>query len=474
MSRSLPRILRRPGPIWWPVLALIVALTVALSGRAAPEVAARPIAGGGPVFTPTPCPDMQWRLSDPSFDALPGARAYFGQYDGGLYRIEIPDNWNGELVLAAHGFTTTAGPTGDLLSVGFDSPQASYAFMPGIPPEFRSHLIGRGFAWAASSYRCNGYIPGVGLQDTMLLRDVFLQVDGGRAPARTYLTGVSMGGHITLLGMQEFPRAFDGGLAFCAAGPALFDYFLAMGAAAEVVTGLQFTSTDTAAETLRQMVAMLGTPDNLTDKGREMASIEIDTSGGPRPFAVEGLPLNGNRFAANITPGALAGDTSLLSRAATNTGISYGIGPGFDLSAAQLNAQARRIPADPSLRGPDGPYDELKPFSGLIERPVLTLHTTGDMFVPFFLEQVLRQSVDRAGRGDLLVQRIIRSPGHCSFSAPEVIRAFDDMVAWVEGGAHPAGDDVMGDLSDAGRAFTEPLRPGDPGGLDVGPAPAAP
>ena len=30
----------------------------------------------------------------------------FGQYEGGVYKIEIPDNWNGELVLYAHGFVS--------------------------------------------------------------------------------------------------------------------------------------------------------------------------------------------------------------------------------------------------------------------------------------------------------------------------------------------------------------------------------
>lgn len=467
-SMRAVRVRPRAG-IRWTVMVLILALTAALglSGGVAPAASARPAMGGGPVFTPTPCPDIAWRLSDPSFAAAPGARAFFGQYDGGLYRIEIPDAWNGELVLAAHGYTAPTGDSGDLLRVGFESPTFTALFTPGIPPAFRDHLIEQGFAWAASSYRCNGYVPGVGLQDTMLLRDLFVQLNAGRAPRRTYLAGPSMGGHVTLLGMQEFPRAFDGGLAFCAAGPELFDYYLATGAAAEVVTGLQFTTPATVADTLARMVAITGRPGSFTEQGRQLASIEINTSGGPRPFAMEGLALDGGRFAANIVAGQLAGDTSLLSRAATNTDFDYRIAPGLGLSAAALNAGARRVPADASLRGPAGPYDELKPFSGLIERPVISLHTTGDLFVPIFLEQSLRRAVDRAGRGDLLVQRVIRAPGHCAFSAPEAIQAFDDLVRWVRDGVRPAGDDLLADLSDAGRGFTNPLRPDDPGGIDV-------
>ena len=49
------------------------------------------------------------RAGDPAFDALPGAKAFFGKYDGGLYKHEIPDNWNGELALYA--FTIRAART---------------------------------------------------------------------------------------------------------------------------------------------------------------------------------------------------------------------------------------------------------------------------------------------------------------------------------------------------------------------------
>src|SRR5512132_3596612 len=136
---------------------------------------------GRPGVTPVPCPSQEWQPGDPKFEALPGAKTFFGTYDGGLYRIEIPDNWNGELALYAHGFVSNGGAQGSALRVG-NSP-------------IREHLIKNGFAWAASSYRCNGYVPGQGLLDTMALTDLFTQSNGGKAPTRTYLTGESMGGH---------------------------------------------------------------------------------------------------------------------------------------------------------------------------------------------------------------------------------------------------------------------------------------
>ena len=66
---------------------------------------------GGPGVTPIPCPNQAWDPGEPTFEALPGAKVSFGKYDGGLYRIEVPGNWNGELVLFAHGFVPNTGAT---------------------------------------------------------------------------------------------------------------------------------------------------------------------------------------------------------------------------------------------------------------------------------------------------------------------------------------------------------------------------
>lgn len=50
-----------------------------------------------------------------------------------------------------------------------------------------------------------------------------------------------------------------------------------------------------------------------------------------------------------------------------------------------------------------------------------------------------------------------------------MIKAFDDLTAWVKQGTRPEGDEVYGNLSNAGMKFTNPLRPNDPGGIRVAP-----
>ena len=62
-----------------------------------------------------------------------------GVLNGAAYQVEVPANWNGKLVMYAHGY---AG-TGALLNVG--------------PPSIRRYLIQNGYAWASSSYSKNYY-----------------------------------------------------------------------------------------------------------------------------------------------------------------------------------------------------------------------------------------------------------------------------------------------------------------------------
>jgi pimeloyl-ACP methyl ester carboxylesterase len=432
--------------------ALVMAATIATVGVVA-NAGSRE--RGKPGIVPAPCPDQAWEQTDPTFAALPGAKASFGRYDGGIYRIETPEKWNGELVLWAHGYVASAGAQGSRLRVS----------VPGVGQgsPFREHLIAQGFAWAASSYRCNGYVPGQGLLDTIALTDLFTKVNDGKAPSRVYLTGVSMGGHVTLLGMQEFPKVFAGGLALCASGPGEMDFLTSVAAASELVTGVTVTEA-TRAQDVARLTELLGKPPNYTEKGRQLASIQVQISGGPRPFALDGLEA---RFTDNASTVVSGRGADIWNRVASNSDVRYHIDDGLGLSDDSINARVRRKAGDQEARGAQGPYEEAIPFDGRFERPVMTLHGSGDLYVPISLEQSLRRIVDAAGKSSWLVQRIIRSPGHCNFSASEQSDAFDALVDWARNGKRPEGDDVLGDLTNAGMKFTNPLRANDPGAIRV-------
>jgi pimeloyl-ACP methyl ester carboxylesterase len=385
----------------------------------------------------------------PDFAALPGAQAEFGKLGNAVYQVEIPVNWNHELVLFAHGF---AG-FGNEVSVG-------------PPPDgMRQALIAGGFAWAASSYSENGYDPGIGADDTLALEQFFDQEHG--KPVHAYLLGVSMGGNVAALSLEHFADAYDGALAMCGSvgGEEEIDFLTSWAAVAEFTSGVHLpigepTSGQMVSILLGPLSKALGPVDNPTDGGKQFADIIQNLTGGPRPFFGEGFA---DQYLANF--GLLIADSGrklLAARAATNDGVQYQIDPGFGLTDAQVNAGVRRFAADPSARNAQT-YPDAVPTTGKITKPMLTLHGTGDLFVPISQEISYREKVDAAGADNLLVQRAIRSAGHCAFSPQEVSTAFTDLVNWVRNGAKPAGDNLLGDLSDIGRQFTNPIRPNDPG-----------
>jgi hypothetical protein len=94
---------------------------------------------------------------------------------------------------------------------------------------------------------------------------------------------------------------------------------------------------------------------------------------------------------------------------------------------------------------------------------MLTLHTLGDLYVPFHMEQEYARRVAANGASDLLVQRATRDFGHRAFTGPELVQTFVDLLEWVQTGSKPAGDNVL-DANvvanpDFGCTFTDKVSP---------------
>jgi len=129
------------------------------------------------------------------------------------------------------------------------------------------------------------------------------------------------------------------------------------------------------------------------------------------------------------------------------------MGPGFDLDEATLNRQVRRaVLAEGTRSHQDNPV--FAEFTGKIRVPVLTIHETGDFRVPFRQEQDYRRRTIAAGTSRFLVQRAQRKVGHCEFEGDIRKNAFDDLVAWIETGKVPSGDDGLGDPRKLGLSLT--------------------
>ncbi len=392
------------------------------------------------------------------FDALPGATAYWGVHTRAGYRIEVPDNWNGDLVMWAHGFRGTG------LELTVDN------------HPLRALLISQGYAWAASSYNRNDYDITSGVQSTHALLKRFNGIVS--KPNKVYMTGASMGGHITAVAIEQYPNTFDGALPVCGAigDYALFDYFLDFNLAAQqlgtgnsefpVVTAEYIGLTVPAIKT--GLEAFPGTwPFTLNENGQNHKSLTEIRSGGERPNFDEAFAfwnsIPSATGAGNFLFELGLGDGSLprapgQATQNVNTVYQFDNDPNLTPAEQDLNDNIARVTADPQTRRRNG-LAQVPRISGDIGIPVLTLHNLGDLFVPVLNEIAYGNRVLEQGKSDLLVQRAIRGVLHCDFTAAEFSTAFIDLVQWVELGTKPEGDDFLDPAAVAdenfGCAFTD-------------------
>lgn len=398
-----------------------------------------------PITLPvTPGPAPEHTILDPALDPLPGARTLVGTDDSApaphAYQIEVPDDWNGDLVLFAHGFR------------GFGPELTVQA------PPIREHLIANGFAWAASSYAENGYRPAIGARDTARMLPLFEQLVG---PARrVYLYGQSMGGNVVTVSLEgaQTRGLYDGAVSECGVMTAsgIVDYLLSWGALAGYLSGTDITTPATdpgeLLTTLREEVSpALGSPEDPTPAGETLKNAVLHLTGGPRPLFDEGYAVQYQTNFATLFGAVL--NPSPANAVAQNADTIYEVDDGLASTSDEINRGVTRVRSNSAFQDPEL-YPEFAPATGDIAVPLLTIHGTGDLFVPIHLEQQYRRLVESAGHGDLLVQRAIARAGHCAFSLPERIRAFDDLVAWVETGAAPPGDNLLAALTTAGATFT--------------------
>jgi hypothetical protein len=449
------------------VIAAAIAVASPAPARAATTCAAPVPSGTHPGYSVAD-PNCDFGTSTP-FAPLTGAsgqpvsRVYAGIRDGAAFRIEVPLHWNGDLALYAHGYRG-AGST-----VWVDS------------SPLRAYQVGQGFAWAASSYQTNGYDVGQGVTDSHALIALFRSVVGQRA-RHVYMTGASMGGHVTAVAIEHYRGDFVGALPICGVlGDArLFDFFVDVNLTAAALTGAPVTfplepAADYPLQYARLVQAELpllgsgfgggGTP-VLTPLGERWAAAVQQRSGGTRPgFAAAfrfwaGLPslapLSSLPFHFGIYPGLTGGTIGIASGNVTSNRFTV----------YQLDGDPRLSPAERALnRGVLRVSRTARPSRDLTGVPAVA----GDpgipvLFVPLSMEQVYGLRTVLHGQGRLFVSRAIRGLGHCDFTQAELRTGFADLVRWVRTGHRAAGDPILDPRRVAepsfGCRFTDGVHPG--------------
>lgn len=347
---------------------------------------------------------------------------------GALYGLYLPADWNGELVIYAHGFRPTAWPI--ILPDSADpTGDPRYAAL-------RDSLLERGFALAWSSFSENGFATQDGVIRTRQLLGIF--TSRLARPERTYLWGLSMGGAVVLQLAQQNPELFDGVLTECGSAMGLtgsvnhrfdtrvlFDYYfpgVIPGSAVQFPAGVDFPTQVQPGV----IAAILANP---------AAAIEL--------AAVDQVDLQYNTF-AELVQTLVTSFT--FSTAWWWTGDLYDAVNGmpfydntevrFTGSAddAALNLGVQRYAAHPSAR------NEMSRWftpTGQLNMPVLNLHTRRDPVVPVMALSQFAALVESAGSSHLLLQRTVDRFGHCALTLPEEIAAINDLATWVRSGVRP-------------------------------------
>jgi len=340
---------------------------------------------------------------------------------GALYSLDKPANWNGDLVLYIHGYTTPGSPI-SLPNNG----------------AIRDKLLGAGFAVAASSFSENGYAVPEAMRQTHQLRSLF--VSRVAKPERVFLFGLSLGGIVGMELVEKFPQQYNG--AFLASG--------VVGGTREEVKYI--SDTKVLFDQLYPSVHLGGLydPIPITDPNTQLiAPVVGAVQANPQGLGILQLvtrhPLAGNN-GQEITTSLVTvlgfqmfGATDLLDRMHghsffDNAGYTYTNAALPQSILGPLNAGVARF----SSTADAGTWmDHYGEPSGELRIPVLTIHNTRDPVVPFFHEALLADAVSARGFSDNLVQRSKNSYGHASFTPDELLQNFQDLVHWVDTGVKP-------------------------------------
>jgi hypothetical protein len=384
------------------------------------------------------------------------ASCYAGQDgNGAFYTIAIPRNWNGSLVMHAHGGPDLGAPTQDR--------------SPGDLQRW-AVMVREGYAWAGSSYRRGGFGTQMAIEDTENLRRYFTKTFG--KPRVTYLHGQSWGGNIASKAAEKYKYdgvlLTNGVLAGASRGynyrvdlrvvyqyycgnhprPSEPQYPLWMGLRKDST----MTSTGLRAR-LQECTGIESAPQERTPLQQRNLSDILGVTRLPERTLSSHLNFATFTF-RDIVHNRLGGRNPFGNRAVWYRGSHD------DLA---LNLGVERFSADPTAVR-DLSYDS--DVTGQISVPVLTMHAIDDPTAFVEHESAYRASVTNTGNSRHLVQTFTRESDHSALSDSGYAAAISALAGWVRTGQKPApasvaaGCPAMDQKYGTGCFFDPEFRPG--------------
>jgi pimeloyl-ACP methyl ester carboxylesterase len=331
-----------------------------------------------------------------------------GEINGAQFRIDMPGDWNGSLVVYCHGYSP--------VPVRYDNPK---------PNPVLNVFLEEGCAVAQSGYAAGGWAIEEAVHDTAALRRYFSSKYG--VPKETYVTGHSMGGFLTMLLMERFANDYDAGLALCGPlGPAhwfmmrrvfdmrvVFDYYFPGALPSPVHVPAGYAMSPARNEEIQRLLDSKPAQSEAMRRysgihtNKELAATivfwtyilkDLQQRGGGNPFDNRNTIYDG-------TP-----DDN-----AVNDGVA-------------------RYAADP--RAAEYLLRYYTP-TGRLTRPLLAIHTTYDPLVPPWVTDAYQTIAEEGGGAGLFVQQYVKRDGHCAILPAEVRRGFDQLREWKATGKRP-------------------------------------
>jgi pimeloyl-ACP methyl ester carboxylesterase len=353
-----------------------------------------------------------------------------------LIVICIPPNWNGRLVIYAHGFVPPQVPLElpiDELTLPDGTPNGT--FVPNL-------FLAQGYAFATSSFRKNGAAVEQGAEDLNKLLEHFKTIVPPHSLKKVFITGASEGGLITLLLLERYPGKYDAGLALCApvgGSPDLIKYTYDFRVVFDYFFPTVFTFPPN--QPGEKPFGAVDIPEN--------AFLFWETVYMPRIVAALMADPGETAQLLNVTKAAtdLADPSSVITTALsllfysifnTNDQIATAGGIPYDnrtttyvgsVNDAALNAEVERIESDGRARAYARRFYQP---TGTLHGPLVTLHNTLDPVVPFGHEDTYSDLVAQKHKSAFLSIRSVDSYGHCDFTAQEIFDAFALMVQQAE------------------------------------------
>ncbi len=363
-----------------------------------------------------------------------------GALDGAPYNIRVPANWNGTLLVFAHGYRDKADHPGEI-----DNRNADAAPGGALAEEF---FLAQGFALAGSAFKDNGWAVKEGIQNILALTNFFKGRVG--KPDRIILWGASLGSVVTLENIQKFPGLYDGSIALCSVGagaPRSWDGAAALALAYDVTFGWPSAwgsvgdvrdDLDFETEVFPTMFGQFTNPANFgwLEFMRLVNDIPAEDLGS-WPFTDMFFVTEARAELERRAGGPVAQNLDhVYSLTPAEKLYLTSLGVDADALLAAMNARTNIFAAS-NARNYVEHYAE---FTGRLRRPVLSLHTRSDGLVPAFHESAYRETVEAAGKSHLLVQVFTDAVGHCAFTGSQLFSAVVAMQFWLDTGTPPSPD----------------------------------